>query len=183
MSRILVLRLLLFVLMGMNAAAVYSQTSAATAAREKTRERLNQLFQTIKPETIKTTFRQSEKQPFVFVAMLKEGLTNADSFEIVVSVTNDQTIFFRVFPHYKSAYVNIDKVKNSAGLMRRMLQLNESAFLSWGADESGDIFFGYTFTLESGFPDEAIKIVLSSIKNSDKFIGDMRPDIDGSAGQ
>ena|SRR5690349_3043782 len=33
----------------------------------------------------------------------------------------------------------------------------------------------YTFTLESGFPDEAIKIVLESIRNSDKYVGEMRP--------
>jgi hypothetical protein len=42
------------------------------------------------------------------------------------------------------------------------------------------VFTGYTFTLESGFPDEAIKIVLSSIKNSDQFVGEMRPSIDGT---
>ena len=43
------------------------------------------------------------------------------------------------------------------------------------------MFTAYTFTLESGFPDEAIKVVLRSIVNSDKFVGEMRPFIDGSA--
>jgi hypothetical protein len=53
--------------------------------------------------------------------------------------------------------------------------------LFWGADETGDVFTGYTFSLESGFPDEAVKIVLRSIVNSDKFIGELRPFIDGSS--
>ena len=42
-------------------------------------------------------------------------------------------------------------------------------------------FSGYTLTLESGFPDEAIKIVLESIRNSDKYVGEMRASIDGSS--
>jgi hypothetical protein len=37
------------------------------------------------------------------------------------------------------------------------------------------VFTGYTFTLESGFPDEAIKIVLSSIRNSDQFVARCDP--------
>jgi hypothetical protein len=48
-------------------------------------------------------------------------------------------------------------------------------------DSSSDVFAGYTFTLESGFPEEAVTIVLRSIKNSDKFVGDMRPNIDGTS--
>jgi hypothetical protein len=59
-----------------------------------------------------------------------------------------------------------------------LLRLSDRAFLFWGADETGDIFTGYTFTLESGFPEEAISIVLKSIVNSDKFVGEMRPLLD-----
>ena len=111
---------------------------------------------------------------------MKEGLTNAESMEIVITVTSKDTIGFRVFPHYKGGYINIDKARNSNQLLRKLVQLNESTFLFWGADDTGDVFTGYTFTLESGFPDEAIKIVLSSIRNSDQFVGDLRPSIDGS---
>jgi len=107
-------------------------------------------------------------------------LKNADSFEIVISVTTKETIGFRIFPHYKGGYINIDKVRNTATLLRKIAQLNDSTFLFWGADDTGDVFTGYTFTLESGFPDKAIEIVLSSIKNSDQFVGEMRPSIDGS---
>jgi hypothetical protein len=65
--------------------------------------------------------------------------------------------------------------------MKQLLRLSDKNFLYWGADESGDIFTGYTFTLESGFPDEAIRVVLRSIANTDKFIGEMRQAIDGGS--
>ncbi len=75
----------------------------------------------------------------------------------------------------------MDKVKNSAALMRQLLQLSDQAFLFWGIDSSADVFCGFTITLESGFPEEALRVVLNSIHNMDKFVGDMRPAIDGSA--
>jgi hypothetical protein len=98
--------------------------------------------------------------------------------EIVISVTPKDTIGFRIYPHYKNAFINVDKVMDRAAFMRLLLRLSDRAFLYWGADESGDIFTGYTFTLESGFPTEAITIVLKSIVNSDKFIAEMRPLLD-----
>jgi hypothetical protein len=149
------------------------------AARERTRTKLATLLEATGP-TINVKFRQSDKQPFNYVASLNTGLENAESFEIVISVTKKDTIGFRIYPHYNKGYINVDKVKDRAGFMRLLLRLSDRAFLFWGADESGDVFTGYTFTLESGFPDEAIKIVLRSIVNSDKFIGELRPFIDGS---
>jgi hypothetical protein len=95
-------------------------------------------------------------------------------------VTSKDTIGFRIFPQYKGAYINIDKARNPTQLLRKLAQLNDSTFLFWGADDSGDVFTGYTFTLESGFPDKAIEIVLSSIRNSDQFVGELRPAIDGT---
>jgi len=130
---------------------------------------------------INVDFKQSQKQPFNYVGSLRVGLVNTESFEIVISVTPKETIGFRIYPHYNKGYINVDKVKDRAGLMRLLLRLSDRAFLFWGADESGDIFTGYTFTLESGFPEEAIRIVLRSIVNSDKFVGEMRPFIDGTS--
>jgi hypothetical protein len=95
-------------------------------------------------------------------------------------VSKRDTIGFRIFPHYKGGYINIDKVRNTTQLLKQLLQFNEKTFLFWGADDTGDVFTGYTFTLESGFPDDAIKIVLASIKNSDQFVGELKPAIDGS---
>jgi hypothetical protein len=147
------------------------------AVRERTREHLAGLLDKIGP-TISVTFTRSQKQPFNYVGVLKTGLVNAESLEIVISVTPKETIGFRIYPHYKGGYINAGKVNDGAALMSLLLRLSDRAFLFWGADESGDIFTGYTFTLESGFPDEAMTVVLRSIINSDKFIGEMRPILD-----
>ena len=161
------------------APAIFAQDATAEASREKTRARLDGLLQRVGPE-IKVTFQPSPKSKFVYTGVLREGLANSEYLEIVIKVTAKDTIGFRIFPHYKGGYINIDKARNPTQLLRKLVQLNESTFLFWGADDTGDVFTGYTFTLESGFPDEAIKIVLSSIKNSDQFVGEMRPSIDGT---
>jgi hypothetical protein len=170
------LLILLFVLTTFSCPAVYCQQDKETN-RVRTREMLGQLIEKAGPD-IKVSFSQSQKQPFNYVGTLKTGLVNAESFEIVISVTPNETIGFRVYPHYGNGYINIDKVKDGAALMKLLLRLSDRAFLFWGADDAGDVFAGYTFTLESGFPEEAIKVVLSSIVNSDKFIGEMRPILD-----
>jgi len=173
------LMLLLFVsTMTVLSPRVFSQTSA-DAARIKTREQLAQLLETVGPK-IKILFRRSEKQPFNYIGVLKDGLTNADSMEVVIGVTADQTIGFRIFPHYNGAYVNVDRARNSAGLMRQLLRLSDKNFLYWGMDETADVFAGYTFTLESGFPDAALTVVLRSIANLDKYVGEMKPMVDGN---
>ena len=173
--------IVLFILSTLSVPAVYCQQADEAAARNRTREQLAALLEKTGAE-INVDFKQSQKQPFNYVGSLKTGLVNTESFEIVISVTPKETVGFRIYPHYNKGYINVDKVKNRAGLMRLLLRLSDRAFLFWGADESGDIFTGYTFTLESGFPEEAIRIVLRSIVNSDKFVGEMRPFIDGSAG-
>ena len=149
------------------------------AARIRTKEQVAQLLDKVGP-SLHISFRQSEKQSFNFVGLLKEGLTQAESFEVVVGVTPNQTIGFRIYPRYKKGYINIDNVKNGPALMRLLLRLSDRAFLFWGVDSAGDVFTGYTFTLESGFPEESIKVVLRSIVNSDQFVGEMKPMIDGA---
>lgn len=153
---------------------------AGEASRIATREKVRQLLDKMSP-SLNVSFRQSQKQPFNFVGVMTQGLANAESFEIVVGVTAHDTIGFRIYPHYKGGYINVDKAKNGAALMRQLLQLSDRAFLFWGIDPSADIFAGYTFTLESGFPTEALSVVLRSIRNLDQFVGEMKPAIDGSA--
>ena len=148
-------------------------------SRIATRDKLRKLLQSYGP-SMNVVFRQNDAEPFFFSGNLTQGLTNAESFEIVIGVTTADTISFRIYPHYKGAYINVDKVKESPALMRQLLRFSERTFLFWGADSSGDVFAGYTFTLESSFPDEAVRVVLSSIKNLDRYIGEMRPAIDGS---
>jgi hypothetical protein len=156
--------------------AVYSQNE--DASRVKTRERLGALLEQVGPK-IKVAFRQSDKQPFNFVGVMKEGLTNSDRLEIVIIVGTKETIGFRIFPHYKGGYINVDKAKNPLALMRQLLRLSEG-FLFWAMDDTSDVFAGYTFTLESGFPEEAVTVVLRNIVNLDKLVGDMKAAIDGS---
>ncbi|HYJ90442.1 MAG TPA: hypothetical protein VEV84_03975, partial [Pyrinomonadaceae bacterium] len=67
-----------------------SQTQAEKdAARVATREKLRQLLIDSGPKKgIEIAFRQSDKQPFNFVAVKRGGFTNAEGFEIVVGVSN-----------------------------------------------------------------------------------------------
>ena len=154
-------------------------TPQQQAARDATREKLRALLDSTGPK-VDLAFRQSDQQPYNFVGVLATGFKNAESFEVVISVSREETIHFRVFPHFSGAYINLDKVKNSDALMRQMARFVDKNFMFWGADGSGDIFAGYNLTLESGFPDESIRIVLRSIANLDKYVGEMRPAIDGS---
>ncbi|HWW75253.1 MAG TPA: hypothetical protein VNZ44_07655 [Pyrinomonadaceae bacterium] len=174
---------LLFVLACAGSAAARQQTAAQKeAARVATREKLRALLAASGPKRgIEIAFRQSDKQPFNFVAVKRGGFANAEGFEVVVGVSNDETIGFRIYPYYKGNYVNINKARDSAGLMKKLLNLSDHNFLFWGADDTGDVFAGYTFTLESGFPDKAIEVVLYSIAPLDQYVGQMRPFIDGSA--
>jgi hypothetical protein len=171
--------IVLFILTTIMVGSVYGQQDDV-AARNRTRERLAALLDKAGPD-IKVAFSQSQKQPYNYVGSLRAGLVNAESLEIVISVTPKDTLGFRIYPHFNKGYINVDRVKDPSSFMRQLLRLSDRAFLYWGADETGDVFTGYTFTLESGFPEEAIKIVLRSIANSDKFIGELRPSIDGSS--
>ena len=183
MKRIIAIHLLMLAA-SIGALAVPTQEPTAQqkeAERIATRDRLIKLVEVMGPKKgVNISFKQSEKQPFNLVGIVRDGLTNSDSMEVVISVSSEQTIHFRVYPHYKGSYVNIDKARNSAGLMRLLLNLSDKNFLFWGADSTNDVFAGYTFTLESGFPDKALEVVLFSIAPLDKFVGQMRPFIDGT---
>lgn len=90
--------------------------------------------------------------PYNFSGFLRTGLANAESFEIVVSVTRDETISLRAFPKYKSEYLNVDKARDRVTVMRQMLRYNENNFLFWGADQGYDMFAGFTFPSSRAFP-------------------------------
>jgi len=170
--------LVMLVLLGVPSVAV-AQTDAA---RDATRESLRQVLTTAGARSdVNVAFRQSTKQPYNFVGSMTTGLRNTDSLEVVISVTTKQTIGFRIWPHYKGDYINLGKARDSSGLMKQLLNFSDQNFLFWGADDGGDVFSGYTFTLESGFPADAIVEVLRSIHNTDTFVGTLRPFIDGSA--
>lgn len=147
------------------------------AKRTRNREQLASLLDRYGP-TVHLVFHQNQKQQYNYVATLTDGLVHSDSFEVVFRVTSQDTYSLRVYPLFKKRYINIDKASNPLSLARQLLRLTDRAFLFWGIDDTGDVFTGYTFTLESGFPEESIRIVLRSIVNSDKFVGEIRSAIE-----
>lgn len=162
-----------------NPATATAPAEAPDPARDATREKLRALLAVQGPK-MNVEFHQIAKAPYNFAGSLTTGLNNVSSLEIVIIITKTNTIGFRVYPHYKDAYINLDRVKDSARLARKLANYNDHNFLFWGADDTSDVFCAYTFTLESGFPDAGITIVLRSIAGTDKFVGEMRPLIDGS---
>ncbi|HEX3551044.1 MAG TPA: hypothetical protein VHT53_11740 [Candidatus Elarobacter sp.] len=156
--------------------------SAQSTSRDTTREQLRSVLASAGQRSdVGVTFRQSTKNPYNFVGSMTRGLSNSDSLEIVISVTQKDTIGFRVYPHYNGGYINLAKARNPSALMGKLLYLSDQNFLFWGADDTQDVFAGYTITLESGFPSDAIVVVLRSIHNTDGFVGQLRPYIDGSS--
>ena len=155
-----------------------TSATAQVDSREATREKLRALLAANGPK-VNIEFHQSDKNQWNFLGVLKTGLTNADSFEVVIGVTADATIGFRIYPHYRGAYINLNRASNAQGLARQLLRLSDTNFLFWGIDESSDVFAGYTFTLESGFPEQAIRTVLWSIKPLDQYVGAMKGNVDG----
>src|SRR5215510_12279212 len=89
-----------------------SQLSTTTVqqsqSRDATREKMRVLLNDVGPK-INVAFRQSDKQPYNFVGIMNTGLTNTDSFEIVILIGDQDTMHFRIFPKYKGAYVNVNK--------------------------------------------------------------------------
>jgi len=150
--------------------------------RDVTREKLSTVLEAAgKLPDVKATFKQAEKEPYNFVTTIEDNLKNAQKLEVVIRVTPNDTISFRVYPHYKDQYIKVEKAKDPDGLMRTMLLFSDRNFLYWGIDADGDAFAGYTITLESGFPDTAVETVVRSIRNTDAFVGTLRPYIDGTA--
>jgi len=140
MKRLLVAVTILFATAGASLAQTAQEKEANRVA---IREKLRALLASSGPKKgIEIAFRQSDKQPFNFVAVKRGDFANAEGFEIVVGVSNDQTIGFRIYPYYKGSYINVDKARNGAGLMRKLLNLSDHNFLFWGADDTGDVFAG-----------------------------------------
>ncbi|MEO8378812.1 MAG: hypothetical protein ABI779_04030, partial [Acidobacteriota bacterium] len=162
------------------ATAAFAQEENSKA-RDENRESVRRVLASAgKLSDVDATFRQSTKEPYNFVATMTD-LANSESLEVVVRVSSTDTISLRIYPHYKNGYINVGKLKNANALMRKLLNYNDTNFLFWGADEEGDIFSAYSFTMESGFPEEAMVIVLRSVRSTDRFVGELRPFIDGSA--
>jgi hypothetical protein len=150
-----------------------AQTNA-DVLRARTRDRLFALIRTYAPTQHFKIYRHDD-DPFTIEAIYDKDLTYAPRFETWISVTRNATIQFRVYTQWYEGYLNIDKAQNSDAFMQRLLQLSDKDFFFWAADEDKDVFAGFTFTLESGFPEEAIKVVIRSIPLLDSDIGELEP--------
>jgi len=163
--------------------AVPAAAQSSNDQRAATRERLRTFLATNGPRhDVNIEFRQSDKNPWNFVGVAR-GLTNSDLLEVVVQVSENNTLAVVVYPHYHGGYINVGKARDPSGLMHKLLNLNDHNFFYWGADDTDDIFACYNFTLESGFPDQSLLVALTSIRAQDQFIAGMAPYIGGTGGK
>jgi hypothetical protein len=118
-------------------------------------------------------FRSADNDPFQIEGVLDKGLHYESRFELQFNVTPQNTIGVRVYPTLYNERIDIDDARDSKGLARQLLHFSAHDFFSWGVDDASNVFARFTFTLESGFPEEAIKVVLRSIPLLDDSVGEM----------
>jgi len=141
--------------------------------RDATRDRTRSALRQIGPK-LGVTFQQAQANPYNFSASMTDNISEAQSMEIIVMVGKNDILTVRVFPHVSgNKYINVDRAANSTGLMRKLLANNAGDFFHWGMDDVYDVFAEFTFTLESGFPEEALDVVLRSVELLDKKVGEM----------
>ena len=148
-----------------------AQTSS-DSVRMITSDHLQALLNTYPPAQA-MRFHRNPKDPFTILGSINAGLHYASSFDVIINITRQNTIGFRVYPRYEGIHINIDEAAVPSGLMRRMLRLSEQNFLFWATDNGFDVFAGYTITLESGFPEESIKEVILSLPLVDESVGEL----------
>lgn len=152
--------------------AAAAQTDVdARRAMTRTRDRLDSLLHAYGP-TLKMRFYRSADDPFQIEGSLDKDLRYAGRLELQVNVTPQNTIGLRVYPSWYSDRINIDSARDNYGLARLLLRFSAHDFFCWGVDDASHVFARFTFTLESGFPEEAIKIVLRSIPLLDESVGE-----------
>jgi hypothetical protein len=147
--------------------------SAADSAQAATLEKLKAVIAAYEPAREIRWYRASD--PFDLDGFYDKGLRWSSRFEIYITVTHQGTIWLRVYPQYYGHHINLNRVYDPNGLTRQMLRFSYHNFFFWGLDDSLDAFAGYQFTLESGFPEEAVKEVIKSIPLIDGSVGDLTP--------
>jgi hypothetical protein len=147
--------------------------TAADSVQAVTLEKLKAVIATYAPAQQIRWYRASD--PFALDGFYDKGLRWASRFEIYITVTREATIWLRVYPQYYGHHVNLRRVHDPNGLMQQMLRFSYHNFFFWGLDDNLDAFAGYQFTLESGFPEEAVEEVIKSIPLIDESVGDLTP--------
>ncbi len=144
------------------------------AVRDSTRRQLEALLSTYGPAR-EMRFQRSADQPFDMVGVFEKPMLYVSRLEIIVSVTRQRTIGVRVYPRRHGAHVNLDRVRRRSLFMETLLRDADQSFLHWALDQNLDLFAGFTFTLESGFPEDAIEVVIRSIPLLDRPVGELVP--------
>ena len=160
------------------AAALAQSSSPPEQPRSAIRDQLKEQLVASGPRDGITDFHQSTGNEFAVVGHLESGLKVSEQLEVVALVTKANTMIIMVYPHYHGGYINLRKAKNPSGLMDKLLSLNDSHFFWWGADDEHDIYAAFKITLESGYPKEAVDVIVDSIPNLDETVGELRPFVD-----
>ena len=101
-------------------AAAVAQT-AGDAQREATRERLRTFLTTAGARNdVNIAFHQAEKNQWNFVGVARGGLANSDFLEVVIGVSDNNTMSVLVYPHYRGGYINVARAGDPAGLMHKL---------------------------------------------------------------
>lgn len=147
-----------------------SNTILSVRAIETLRGSLNEFG-----KKVNVHFQQDGANPGAFVGVLSQGLFQTDAFVISVKIDKTNTLLVRSYPQIGGHYLNIESASDKSGLMRSLLRQTDSNFLFTIVDRSGNIGYGYNISLESGYPDKVVDVVLRSIGNSDAFVGKIKP--------
>jgi len=140
--------------------------------RVDARNRLDSLLHAY-GKTLGMRFFRNRDDPFEIDGFYDKDLRYSSRFELEVNITPQNTIGIRAYPQFYGDRINMDRVRDPNGLALELLHLSAHNFLHWGVDDASDVFAAYSFTLESGFPEEAIKEVLRSIPLVDGSVGEI----------
>jgi len=162
---------------GRTAAAATPADTVPTATRVETRGKIEALLATYSKALGFHRWYRSADEPFDILVFYDNGLKYASRLEVVIVVSRQNTIGIRVFPHWNGpgpgSFIDLDNVRDAKGLMQRALQLSAENFMFWAVDGSQHLFACFTVTLESGFPDAVVRIVLQSVPLLDDSVGDL----------
>jgi len=147
--------------------------TAADSVQAATLEKLKAVIATYEPAQAMRWYRAGD--PFALDGFYDKGLHWSSRLEIYIYATHQATIWLRVYPQYYGHHINLNRVHDPNGLMQQMLRFSYHNFFFWGLDDNKDAFAGYQFTLESGFPEAAVKEVIKSIPLIDESVGDLTP--------
>jgi hypothetical protein len=109
-------------------------------------------------------WRRGEKDPNLLTVTKTTGLQRAERVELYIyNDPRNAVVDLLAYPRVGGQYLRVAAVGDRAGLMRRMLEENESAFGAYFIDADGDIGFKFVFSTEAGIGYDAFKAVIGEL--------------------